>query len=200
MSRIRFITFLLFIISVYTITSSYKLEVSEYSDENNLALNKDKKGYPSPLGTDKGWGGGSFVWEIVDGLRTYDNWAHGLAFCGGIKNWCSEPCGWREVLIDFGRMIEISKVVVWHHGLEHVPNTYKIQVLDINTGEYKTVFETKKGKNYLKFQVNPNPKNWWENFSTPTENNFKPVITNRLRYVINNCDIEHGWIYEIEVY
>jgi hypothetical protein len=46
----------------------------------NLALNTSHAGLPSPLESDPGWGGGSYPWDIVDGLRGYsDTWAHGLA-------------------------------------------------------------------------------------------------------------------------
>jgi len=196
-----FLILFVFIFSYLVFSESFrKREISKTSDKDNLALNSEAKGYPSVLGSDKGWGGGSFVWEIVDGLRTYDEWQHGIAFCGGKKGWCGEQCGWREILIDFGRPVRFNRVVVWHHGFEHVPNVYKIQYLDMETGDYKTVFSTNNGKNFLKFQIVKNPTDWWESFSTPTENIFSPVVSTRLRYVINNCDIEHGWIYEIEVY
>ena len=49
----------------------------------NIALNPSRVGDPNPLQSDSGWGGGSDKWEIVDGLRSYDFWAHGLAFTGG---------------------------------------------------------------------------------------------------------------------
>src|SRR3954449_6253403 len=49
----------------------------------NVALNPSATGFPSPLQSDTGWGGGSYPWDIVDGLHTYADWAHGLAFTGG---------------------------------------------------------------------------------------------------------------------
>jgi len=46
----------------------------------NLALNPSQVGLSSPLESDPGWGGGWNAWDIVDGLRGYnDTWAHGLA-------------------------------------------------------------------------------------------------------------------------
>lgn len=58
------------------------------STEENIALNPSGTGYPHPLESDHGWGGGSSQWDIVDGIRTYPGeWARGLAFTGGSNNW-----------------------------------------------------------------------------------------------------------------
>lgn len=32
----------------------------------NIAYNPTQTGYPSPLGSDPGWGGGSYPWHLVD--------------------------------------------------------------------------------------------------------------------------------------
>jgi len=178
----------------YFFTDAY--EISKFSNNDNLALNEELKGFPSPLESSKGWGGGSFVWEIVDGIRTYKHWAHGLAFCGGINNWCGEKCGWRQVVINFGKEVTLNKIIVWHHGIEHVPNVYKVQYWDGN--EFRTIFSTQNGRASVKFSNDPT--RWWENFSIPVETTFKTVTTSKIRYLLNNCDIEHGWIYEFEVY
>ena len=56
------------------------LPISAAASPVNLALNPAAVGLPSPLESDPGWGGGSYPWDIVDGLRGYnDTWAHGLA-------------------------------------------------------------------------------------------------------------------------
>lgn len=94
---------------------------------NITSYNPARSGYPHPLESDDGWGGGAKPWDIVDGRRTYpDEWARGLAFTGGSPEYIEE-CGWRQVTINFAVPTTFNKVVVWHHGKEHVPNTYKIQ-------------------------------------------------------------------------
>jgi hypothetical protein len=56
------------------------LPIAAAASPVNLALNPAAVGLPSPLESDPGWGGGSYPWDIVDGLRGYnDTWAHGLA-------------------------------------------------------------------------------------------------------------------------
>jgi len=167
------------------------VQPSANSDPGDLALNA------SVSESDNGWGGGSNKGEIVDGLRTYNEWYHGLAFTGGTGNWAGESCGWRQVTVNFGTPKTFNRVVVWHHGLEHVPNTYKIQYWD--GSNWVDVFSTTNGRSYLKYPT-PNPINWWESFSTPTENTFPAVTASKVRFALNNCDITHGWIYEIEVY
>ncbi len=39
---------------------------AELGSGANLALNPDRVGYPHPLESDHGWGGGSDKWEIID--------------------------------------------------------------------------------------------------------------------------------------
>ncbi|MBC8249701.1 MAG: hypothetical protein H8E90_08485, partial [Anaerolineales bacterium] len=169
---------------------------AELSPPEDIALNPSRSGYPHPLESDSGWGGGSNKWEIVDGVRRYSEWYHGLAFTGG-RGAYIEPCGWRQATIDFGEPKTFNRVLVWHHGLEHVPNTYKIQYWDGTS--WVDIFSTADGHAYLKYPADP-PDNWWESFSTPTENTFDPVTSSKVRFALYNCDIVHGWIYEFEVY
>ena len=158
----------------------------------DLALNTAGSGSPSPLESDSGWGGGSYPWQIVDGNRTYPGeWARGLAFTGGTSGYV-EACGERQATIDFGEPRTFNRVVVWHHGLEHVPNTYKIQYWNDANPSWVDVFSTTNGHSYLKYPT--------ENWSTPTENTFDAVTSSKVRFALNNCDITHGWIYEFEVY
>ena len=169
---------------------------AELSPPEDIALNPSRSGYPHPLESDRGWGGGSDKWEIVDGVRRYSEWYHGLAFTGGRWPYI-EPCGWRQATINFGEPKTFNRVLVWHHGLEHVPNTYKIQYWDGTS--WVDIFSTADGHAYLKYPADP-PDNWWESFSTPTENTFDPVTSSKVRFALYNCDIVHGWIYEFEVY
>ncbi|MDA3833613.1 MAG: dockerin type I repeat-containing protein [Spirochaetales bacterium] len=158
----------------------------------DLALNTAGSGYPSPEESDSGWGGGTNKWQIVDGNRTYPGeWARGLAFTGGTSGYV-EACGERQATIDFGEPRTFNRVVVWHHGLEHVPNTYKIQYWNDANSSWVDVFSTTNGHSYLKYPT--------ESWSTPTENTFDAVTSSKVRFALNNCDITHGWIYEFEVY
>lgn len=186
----------------------YPFPPNKKCDNDNLALNTQQNGYPTPEESDRGWGEGTNKWHVVDGYRTYGYWGNGLAFCGGKDRYCGEACGWRSVIINFGRTVTFNRIIVWHHNLEHTPNVYKIEYLDGATNTYKTIFETTEGRNYMWIKAktyipgnwNSYYEHWWEDFSIPVENTFPPVTTSKLRYSLNNCDITHGWIYEVEVY
>ena len=79
----------------------------------NLALG----GTPSSSG---GWGGGWNTSSINDGLREYNTWASGLAFY-----WDSS---WKWMTIDFGAPTTFNMVVLWQHGLYHVPTAPTLDV------------------------------------------------------------------------
>jgi hypothetical protein len=189
---------LLLLLGIFTawVGAAPPVPPSETSPADNLALNPIWTGYPHPLESDSGWGGGSNKWGIVDGIRLEAAWNRGLAFTGGTAPYIA-PCGWRQATINFGQPTTFNRVMVWHHALEHVPNTYKIQYLD--GGTWVDVFSTVSGHDYLVYPANP-PTNWWESFSTPTENTFDPVTSDKVRFALWNCDIVHGWIYEFEAY
>jgi hypothetical protein len=36
--------------------------------------------------------------------------------------------------------------------------------------------------------------------AVPTETTFSALTASKVRFRMNNCDIEHGWIYEFEVF
>ncbi|MBN1814800.1 MAG: hypothetical protein JXA14_23375 [Anaerolineae bacterium] len=184
--------------STATVWSGPPVPPAETSPPENLALNPDRTGYPHPLDSDRGWGGGSDKWDIVDGVRRYSYWANGLAFTGGSRPWI-EPCGWRQATIDFGSLQTFNTVMVWHHGQGQVPYTYKIQYWDQADSAWVDVFSTTSGHDYLVYPTD-DPSHWWEGFSTPTENTFAPVTSDKVRFEFWNCDITHGWIYDFEVY
>ncbi|MDP2957750.1 MAG: PKD domain-containing protein, partial [Longimicrobiales bacterium] len=166
---------------------------NKVSSVGDLALNPSRIGYPNPLESSGGWGGGSDTWDIVDGLRTYSYWANGLAFI---------PCGLRQATIDFGTPQTFNEVVVWHHAPYHAPYTYNIQ--SWNGASWITVFSTinGNGRDYLKYPEGPN---WW-NYDTPTVNAFPAVTGSKVKFELLNCEgplgwaYSHGWIYEVEVY
>src|SRR5260370_41234895 len=71
----------------------------------NWALNPSGTGFPHPLESDHGWGGGAQPWEIVAGRHSVDGeWAQRLAFPGGPGHWPDgrTPAGPPQVTINFG--------------------------------------------------------------------------------------------------
>ena len=138
--------------------------------------------------SDAGWGGGSYPQEVVDGLTCYSEWPHGLAFTGGINQYMGEACGWRQLTLDFGYDRQLTGIIdIYHHGLEHVPNTAKIEVY--SKGVWSEKFSTTTEHDFMLADTCPVG-------STPTEHDIGPVTASKVRYSLNNCDITHGWIYE----
>jgi len=159
----------------------------------DLAENASRTGFPHPMESDNGWGGGSDKWDIVDGNRSYSNWANGLAFTGGTQPYVA-PCGWRQATINFGQLVNFNHIIVWHHGDVHIPNIYKIQYWD--GSNWIDVLSTSTGLDYVRWDLRTTSGAG----SVPTENIFPEVISSKVRFMIHNCDIGHGWIYELEVY
>jgi len=190
----------LLILWIALFTSSVEasiMKIAEYeqddfnnADGRNIALNESRTGYPSINESDPGWGGGNYPWDLLDGIVVYEGWQHGLAFrrdnYGG-----GGPCGWRQATIDFGETVTFNKVRVWHYRDEDIPNTYKIEYWDGET--WIELFYTDNGRDYIT-QIAPN------NLVFATENVFDRVSGSKIRFVLNNCDITHGWLYEFEVY
>jgi hypothetical protein len=171
----------------------------------DLALNTSATGYPTPLESDQGWGGGSYPWQIVDGLHSYDGWAHGLAFTGGhTGGWNSggwiQPAGPRQATIDFGQDETFNEVIIWHHGDEtnHVPATTQISYGDgsiWNPVSFQRVYGTmhEDGTN--------------SGYSNSDIYTFPTVTGSKVQYSFDNSGatlagdpIVHGWIYEFEVF
>jgi len=163
--------------------------------ETNIALNPAGSGYPSPLESNRGWGGGSYPWEIVDGLRTYPVWYHGLAFTGGDNNWAGDPCGPRQATINFGAHKTFHKVIIWHHGHDHAPANAQLAYWN------GTIWVD------IPFQRSFGAIEAGGAGSTSDEYTFTPVTGSKVRWSLNNClnnvlgtQIIHGWIYEFEVF
>lgn len=176
---------------------SLKVE-SLQSPPQNLAYNRYLSGFPSPLESDRGWGGGSSRWQLVDGQRSYPNeWARGLAFTGGARSWGGESCGWRQVTVDFGKPVTFNRVVLWHHGLEHIPSSCGVQVLQ--QGRWQDIFSSSVCRSFAPY-AQAGGTQWWQGWSTPMVLDFIPVTAGQVRYRFDNCGIEHGWLYEVEVY
>ncbi len=167
-------------------------EPTRTSPASDLARNPSRRGYPHPLESDSGWGGGRDKWDILDGNRVYGLWTNGLAFTGGRRGWV-EPCGWRQATIDFGRPVIFDSVSVWWSATKHIPIRYRIQYLAGE--EWTDAFSTEDG---LAYRRRGGEGTWWDRI---TDNAFPAVTSTKLRLMLDNCvGQNHGWIYEIEVY
>lgn len=166
----------------------------------NLALNASGSGTPSPLESDPGWGGGSYPWDLTDGRRSYDTWARGLAFTGGRSNWAGQPCGPRQATIAFGENKTFDKIVLWQHGAQHVPATAHVAYW-ANSAWHEVSFTRNYGA------VTEDGTN--SGYAISDEYSFDAVTGSKVRWSLNNCEntldptigqLEHGWIYEFEVF
>jgi hypothetical protein len=180
-----------------------KIYFSEFSPQNNLAYNNGYSLYPNPLESDKGWGGASFKWQIIDGIRTKKNyWNYGLAFTGG-KSEYIDTCGWRQATINFGMPVKYNRVVIWLNKYGELPDSFRI----MNWDDMKSRWILTKSVVGKRQQV----KLYFSIFEQecekmnvagviPYEEVFPEVKSSKLRFIFNNCGIDHGWINEIEVY
>jgi hypothetical protein len=169
----------------------------------DLACNPTRRGFPSPLESDRGWGGGQDKWAIVDGRRSYGSWANGLAFTGGHANAKGgspyvEPAGVRHAIIDFGSPKRFDRVVVWQHGVEYTPAAPRLAYWA--DGAWVNIpFERTYGQQHEPGQGS--------GYSDSDVYLFKPVVGSKVRYSFDNRGKNirgtwniHGWIYEVEVY
>jgi hypothetical protein len=158
------------------------------AQSENIALGAD------PTESDPGWGGGIYPWDMVDGLTYYPEWWHGLAFTGGWGSWNNEPCGWRQATINWGSMQPFNRVMIWHHGVQHIPITFNL--LYWNGSSWQNV-----GGSYsVRYDLEVPPSGVPGANAIPTEHIFPRVVGSKVRLEVNNCNIEHGWIYEFEVF
>jgi hypothetical protein len=167
----------------------------------NLALNPSRAGYPNPLESDHGWGGGSDPWEIVDGQRSYSDWAHGLAFTGGPNGWGGESGGMRQATINFGTMETFDKATIWWHGQSYTPGTTSLQFFD--GSNWKDISFS---RSYGRFHESGDPVSR-SGYADSDEYTFAAVTGSEIRLTLNDLDpsivgtpMVHGWIYEFEVY
>lgn len=166
--------------------------------ETSLALNWSNTGYPSSAASDHGWGGGAHPEHINDGAKAYQSWTNGLAFTGGNNHWGGEPCGWRYAVIDFGAPTTFKKIVIWHHGEEHVPAEAVVEIWDGQAWS-PVVAQRTYGRVSVLGSGSGN--------STSDEYLLPEVTASKVRYGFDNCGlnilgvpITHGWIYEFDVF
>ena len=176
--------------SVVLILAIYPLSGTPVNVQTqNIALGADTSE------SDRGWGGGASPWDMVDGFTYYtDTWAHGLAFTGGILGWDGEPCGRRQATLNFGTMKTFNRALVWHHGSEHIPNTYSLEYWNGSS------WQATGGTSSVRWDLETPPAGVSGWGAIPTEHIFPDVTGSKIRFNLNNCDITHGWIYEFEVF
>lgn len=163
-----------------------KLIVPTTGPYHNLAL------YANTSESDAGWGGGSSKTDLVDGLRTYEGqWARGLAFQTNV---------WKQVTINFGQITTFDRIIQWYHGgmYNNEAAAYRFQYW--NGEEWIDFFETSDTHAFLKFPNTQINDGWWYSWSTPYENHFPAITTDKLRIWNFPLSGSHTWLYEVEVY
>lgn len=178
---------------------SYRLyyisAVSAHCQEN-LVLNSSQTGFPNPLESDHGWGGSSYPWEILDGQQDCPRgWACGLAFCGGVSHWCGETGGIRQATINFGTPVSFDTVVVWWYRIQDTPQTTSLSYWDDTTGAWVPI-------NVTRNCPTSSPTNIYRD-----EYSFDMLTSSKVQVSFDNTKLniagsqmEHGWIYEFEVF
>src|SRR5688572_22592968 len=145
-----------------------------HGSDPNVALNPSRAGYPDPSESSPGWGGGSSPWDMLDGsTKYYDTWAHGLAFTGGRGNWAGEACGTRYATINFGAPRRVHAARVWHHGDEHIPNSYWMEHWNGSS------WAPTGGTSAVRYDLRSDTDTWG---ATPTEHVFPEVETSKIRF------------------
>jgi len=178
---------------------------SAFSPVDNIAFNDGTSLYPNPSESDKGWGGAPFKWHIVDGIRTKSNyWNMGLAFTGGLYEYI-DTCGWRQATVDFGSQVAFNRVIIWFNGsdLQLLPDSFLIQHWEDQTGNWITSKNVSDKRRQLEAVIESiNKACSRKNLAlvVPYEETFQAVHSSKVRFVFNNCGIDHGWINEFEVY
>jgi hypothetical protein len=170
----------------------------------DLALNPSCSGFPSPLSSDAGWGGGSYPCDLVDGVHSYSTWARGLAFTGGHQDATGgppyiEPAGVRRAVIDFGETKTFQKVVMWWHGAEHTPASGTLELW--NGDEWLEI------SNVTRTYGETHAEGENAGYSDSDAYTFPPVTGSKVRYsfdnsgnnVLNTYNV-HGWLYSMEVF
>ena len=186
-----FISGLLYLIFVGT-GDSRNMEIN--SPDEDIAKNDGTFKYPNPMESDPGWGEAIFPWHIVDGIRVRgDYWAYGLAFTGGRENY-EDSCGWRQATIDFGEPKQFNRVVIWHAGDNVDIPLYYLR----SWNEERKNWDTLLCKKDMKFRAAAYTA--IHCLSVPVEDTFATVVSRKIQYLFNNCNGDHGWINEFEVY
>jgi hypothetical protein len=160
----------------------------------NLALNPTATGLPSPLESDPGWGGGSYPWEIVDGLRTYPVWYHGLALSWNGTYSPSGTTSWdSQVTITLAAPSWFDRLTLWHHSYFPISNP----LLEYWDG---TAWSD------IAYTRDPAMEDAGGAGSLSDYYFFDPVYGSKVRWILpagssfTSGSANHVWLYEFEVY
>jgi len=188
---VLFISGLLYLLFI-GISGSTDMEIN--SPDKDIAKNDGTYKYPCPMESDPGWGEAVFPWHIVDGIRVRGNyWAYGLAFTGGRENY-EDSCGWRQATIDFGEPKQFNRVVIWHAGDNVGIPVYYLRSWNDLLKDWDTLLcRTDMSARTSEFKA-------MHLLSIPVEDTFSTVVSRKIQYLFNNCNADHGWINEFEVY
>lgn len=177
-----------------SLNSGIRNEFTKDSPSNDLAKNDGSFMYPNPMESDPGWGEAVFPWHLVDGIRYRgDFWSYGLAFTGG-KECIEDSCGWRQATIDFGEPVRFNRIIIWHAGDNTNIPFYYLCCWNKQTQNWDTILRKTDLKSRAKAFIEKNER------SIPAEDTFSDVLSDKIRYLFNNCSGDHGWLNEFEVY
>jgi hypothetical protein len=205
MSFTRKYIIFLWIILICGCVIKQSIRFSTFSPENNLAYNDGYSLFPNPLESDKGWGGATFKWHLVDGIRAKVNyWNMGLAFTGGFVEYI-DTCGWRQATINFRIPTTFNRVVIWlnTNNTNLLPDSFNILSWSENSKNWSTIKKVTNKRKAMEPYI-PLLQDVCEEkkiaLVVPYEEVLPPTISSKVRFQFNNCGIDHGWINEFEVY
>jgi len=171
---------------------------SVFSPANDLALNKD-----TSL-SDDGWGGGSSKTDITAGQRMYGTYPQGVDWARGLAlPWDGQT---HQITIDFGAQTTLGSVIQWHHGAgpwgmgAETPASYTIKYWNSGIGNWSTIMSTQDPAQFMKCPNAQDPQDWFAYWSTPYENTFAPVTTDKLRIEMTAQPGRYNWLYQVEAY
>jgi hypothetical protein len=200
----KYIIFLCIII-IYGCVIKQSIDFSDFSPENDLAYNNGYSLFPNPLESDKGWGGATFKWHLVDGIRAKVNyWNMGLAYTGGLLEYI-DTCGWRQATINFGIPTTFNRVVIWlnTNNTDLLPDSFNILSWSENTKDWLAIKRVKNKRKQMEPYFPLLQEACQEKkiaLVVPYEEILPTTKSSRIRFQFNNCGIDHGWINEFEVY
>ena len=197
-SRIKllFVFYILFFIQCAE--KKQNIQIGDYSTINNLAFNNGIYIYPNPLESSDGWGGGNWKWHIIDGFRyRHNSWMGGLAFTGGSDN-LIDTCGMRQVSIDFGNVYSFNRIVVSYPHPSQIPNDYVVLYWNHLKSDWDTAALISNVHNKDRLILEYSKIN--KLYGLTVEDTFNTVTSRKIMFQFNNCNMEHGWISEFEVY
>jgi len=92
------------------ITLTGRVEAKPIKIGVNIALNKERSGYPSPLETDVGYATEYGKWYLCDGVTNPGGYWEGVAFTEKESPWWKE---FQHITVDFGASKTFNQIEVW---------------------------------------------------------------------------------------